>query len=213
MYCLRVLSGWCVQQGGIWWDDNVGKVVERAAEERGQGFQNDAIFRAAEKYGIDVRMFDFSTPSHQDESTAMTTTATTTPHLSMTSGSGNTSMTTESTSLVFDFFGDGASVAPSSATPALGASAATTSTPLVAVASSSSGVATASAAAAAAVASPIYLHDQMLDVLVPLARQFHRDRSEEDVMRDWERNKQRIFAIVTKKAKVVRLSCVSCVTL
>lgn len=144
----------------------------------------------------------------------MTTTATTTPHLSMTSGSGNTSMTTESTSLVFDFFGDGASVAPPTATPALGASVATTSTPLVAVASSSSGVATASAAVvAAAVASPIYLHDQMLDVLVPLARQFHRNRSEEDVMRDWERNKQRIFAIVTKKAKVVRLSCVSCVTL
>lgn len=115
-------------------------------------------------------------------------------------------MAAESTSMVFDFFGDGASVAPSSSATSAVVAPVASSSPLAAVASSSSSVVTASTAAAA---SPIYLHDQMLDVLVPLARQFHRDRSEEDMLRDWERNKQRIFAIVTKKAKVVSLLCVS----
>lgn len=48
------------------------------------------------------------------------------------------------------------------------------------------------------------LHDRLYDTIVVGAKRFQRERSEEDIQFEWERNKQRLFNMVTKKAKVVR---------
>lgn len=185
-FCITYLL---LQQGGIWWDDNVGKAVASAAEERGQGFQNDEIFRAAEKYGIDVRMFDFANadvavPSSVGSHTGVL--------------AGETNAASES-AMVFDFFGDGGSVTTGNVEDSATSGQTTTSSSIKATPiQGSQDPAQRSLANVYAM-----LNDQLYDTILAGAKRFQRNRSEEDVQHEWERNKQRLFSIVTKKARVV----------
>lgn len=205
------------QSGGIWWDDNgtqnASKVAVGAVEERGAGFQDDVIFRAAEKWGLDVRldtngqgglasMFSLSDPNSNSQGNAQNTVVEWSLGGSgsglQLSGAGLAA--SDSNAMVFDFFGDGATTTMSDNLIDL---TATNNTPQPVAASTTPAVPSSTGVGTVTTVSSYSLPNW--SELVAKAKSFQREVSLEQLQREWTTRRPRLAAMVLKKAKVVRL--------